>query len=130
MAAVARVGVAKELQRTPLTLKDTHPAWQPKKKSPEADKARERQYLTKGVWGDVTDITGTDLEARLDQQEADKADKEERAQARAAAQGEKRKEQECERAEKESEEAERRTSEEPLLALAKRLGFAAVNDED
>lgn len=121
---------AKELQHTPLTLKDTHPAWQPKKKSPEADKARDRQYLTKGVWGDVTDITGTDLEARLDQQEADKADKEERAQARAAAQGEKRKERERERAEKESEEAERRTSEEPLLALAKRLGFAAVNDED
>mmetsp|Transcript_26856 Transcript_26856/g.86743 ORF Transcript_26856/g.86743 Transcript_26856/m.86743 type:complete len:220 (-) Transcript_26856:172-831(-) len=36
---------AKELQHTPLTLKDTHPAWQPKKKSPEADKARDRQYL-------------------------------------------------------------------------------------
>ena len=119
----------KQLQQTPITLKASHPAWQPRVKSPEPDKADGRKTL-KGEWGDVNDMDGADLLGRLDEQR-------EKDEVLAIQKDERKRDMEQRRAEREEEAAKKKAErddrlalEMPVTLLLQRLSFVEPNCDD
>lgn len=119
----------KELQQRPITLKETHPAWQPRVKSPEPDKGEARKTL-KGVWGDVTDMDGMDLISRLDEQREQEELLAMEKEQRKRDLEQRRSEREEEAANKKAERDARLALEMPVMLLLQRLSFVEPNCND
>ena len=66
---------AKKVRETPLTLKETHPSWQVKKRDydDDAEPVRDRQRV-KGEWGDMDSLQ---MLERLEEQSRDEEEKRE-----------------------------------------------------
>ena len=122
--------VAARLHRTPITLKEIHPSFQPKKaEAPAEDKGKGRRTL-KGEWGDVTSMEGADLITKLEEQEeAEKRAQDERDQRKRDKEAV-RAEREEEAARKKSERDERLLLEQPVATLLKQLRYIEPNAEE
>ena len=119
----------KTLQQTPLTLKESHPAWQPRVASPTADKAEGRKGL-KGIHGDVTDMDGIDLEGTLQKQADNDRETAELREQRKRDMEQRRTEREQEAAAKKSEHQARLELEAPVTELLKHLSFTEPNKDE
>ena len=115
-----------QMQQTPLTLKESHPAWQVKKAEPVHDDGSGRQRV-KGEWGDMDSVQ---MLEKLDAQHKEEEEKREAVQQRKEDGAERRRlQQEAEAAKKQAKEATL-ALERPVTDLIKSLGFTAGQSDD
>ena len=122
--------VAAKLQRTPVTLKDIHPSFQPRKaEEPPEDKGKGRQTL-KGEWGDIISGEGADLITKFEKQELDEQRAQDERDQRKRDKEAVRAEREEEEARKKAERAERLLLEQPVATILKQLRYIEANAEE
>ena len=132
-AARAFKAVATRLRDTPLTLKDTHPAFKPKKiEEPPLEEGwhRKKRATLKGEWGDVMSIQGADLIKKLEEQEAAEKQAQQEREARKRTKDAQREERAAEEQRKSDERSARLLAERPVLDLLKKLYYVAGNADE
>jgi hypothetical protein len=118
---------AKTMHNTPITLKETHPAWQVKKALPPKEDDGKGKQRVKGEWGDM------DSAQMLEKLEAQEKEEEERKEEAA----ERMRDMETRRAEREAAEKEKKALREarlelemPVTDLLKRLAFTGEQQDE
>ena len=122
--------MAQKLRNTPVTLKEYHPAFQPKKAEVEEKPENSREALKPSLWGDVTDIAGTDLEGKLKKQAEDEQKAQDEKDERKRSAEQRRAERAEEEARKRTERDDKRAREGPVLELLKDLCYIDKNADE